>query len=187
MLRSRQNSRAALLTIMSFRRTATIAIIGGALIAWLAGAATSNHPLAPLPPSAPTAIEARGAALDDEIARLHERLRPSAAPRQPSRNLFSYRAPVQPIAPPPAAPRPAVSEAPPPAAPALPPLKLAGIGEDDGPDGPIRMAFISGEGQLFMVKEGEMVTPRYRVTRISADVVELQDVNDKSTRRLALR
>jgi len=172
---------------MSFKRTATIAIIGGALIAWLAGAATSNRPFAPLPRSAPTAIESRGAELDDEIARLHERLRPSAAPRQPSRNLFAYRAAVHPVAPPmPAAPRPAVAEAAPVVAP-LPSLKLSGIGEDDGPDGPVRMAFISGDGQLFMVKEGEMVTPRYRVTRISADVVELLDVNDKSTRRLALR
>jgi hypothetical protein len=32
-----------------------------------------------------------------------------------------------------------------------------------------------------------MVTPRYRVARISADVVELIDVLDNSTRRLALR
>jgi len=187
MLPSPQTSRSALLSIMSFKRTAAIALIGGALIAWLAGAATSNRPLPPLPPATKTPIEARGAALDDEITRLHERLRPSAAPRQPARNLFSYRAArAAPAAPPPPAPRPAITDAPP-AAPALPPLKLAGIGEDEGPDGPTRIAFISGEGQLFMVKEGEMVTPRYRVARITADVVELQDVNDKTTRRLAMR
>jgi hypothetical protein len=172
---------------MSFKRTAAIALIGGALIAWLAGAATSNRPLPPLPPTTARAIDARGAALADEIARLHERLRPSAAPRQPARNLFSYRA-ARASAPPAPAPRPAVSEAAPPLPPQLPPLKLAGIGEDDGPDGrPVRIAFISGDGQLFMVKEGEMVTPRYRVTRISPDVVELQDVNDMTTRRLAMR
>ena len=173
---------------MSFKRTAAIALIGGALIAWLAGAATSNRPLPPLPPTTARAIDARGAALADEIARLHERLRPSAVPRQPARNLFSYRAARAP-APAAPAPRPAASEAaPPPLPPQLPPLKLAGIGEDDGPDGrPVRIAFISGDGQLFMVKEGEMVTPRYRVTRISPDVVELQDVNDMTTRRLAMR
>ena len=187
MLPSPQTSRSALLSIMSFKRTAAIAVIGGALIAWLAGAATSNRPLPPLPPTIKTPIEARGAALEDEIARLHERLRPSASPRLPTRNLFAYRvtAHAVPPAPPPPA-RPAVADAPP-AAPSLPPLKLAGIGEDEGPDGPVRIAFISGEGQLFMVKEGEMVTPRYRVARIAADVVELQDVNDMTTRRLAMR
>ena len=65
--------------------------------------------------------------------------------------------------------------------------KLAGIAEDAGADGPVRTAIISGGGQLFMVKEGETVTPRYRVAKISADVVELTDVIDNSVRRLALR
>ena len=65
--------------------------------------------------------------------------------------------------------------------------QLSGIAEDTGDEGPVRLAFISGGGQLFMVKEGETVTPRYRVAKISADVVELTDVIDNSTRRLALR
>jgi hypothetical protein len=38
-----------------------------------------------------------------------------------------------------------------------------------------------------MVKEGDHVTSRYSVTKISADVVELIDAIDNSTRRLALR
>jgi hypothetical protein len=84
-------------------------------------------------------------------------------------------------------PRPSITEAPPPLAPAQPPLKLAGIAEDETPEGVVRTAIISGEGQLFMVKEGEMVTARYQVVKISADVVELQDATDKSVRRLALR
>ena len=74
-----------------------------------------------------------------------------------------------------------------PPVPTLPSLKLAGIAEDTEADGPRRTAIISGEGQLYMVKEGDAVTPRYRVTRISADVVELVDVIDESVRRLALR
>src|SRR6266481_6318005 len=78
---------------MNLKRTATIAVVGGALAAWLAGAATSNRSIAPpiLLPAAP--IEARGAELANEIARLHERLRPTATPRQPRRNLFVYHAP----------------------------------------------------------------------------------------------
>jgi len=174
----------------NYKRTATIALAGGALIAWLAGAATSIHPASPLIERVPpTAADLRGAALASEIAKLHERLHPTSPPRQPARNLFVYRAVARPPAAPApiAAPRPALSEAALVFAPVQPPFKLAGIGEDDGPDGPMRIAFISGEGQLFMVKEGEMVTARYRVTKISADVVELQDVNDQSLRRLALR
>ena len=38
-----------------------------------------------------------------------------------------------------------------------------------------------------MVKEGENVTARYRVTKISADVVELLDLSTDTPRRLALR
>jgi len=136
----------------------------------------------------PSAVESRGAELADEIARLHERLRPVATPLHPARNLFTYHAVAAPAAPVVAAPRPAVAEAAPaPALLALPALKLAGIAEDSGADGPERTAFISGEGQLFMVKEGEAVTRRYRVTKISADVVELIDLGDNSIRRLALR
>ncbi len=76
---------------MNLKRAATIVVVGAALLAWLAGAATSNRTLAPAPlPSVP-AIDTRGAALEKEIARLHERLRPSATPNQSGRNLFSFR------------------------------------------------------------------------------------------------
>jgi hypothetical protein len=172
---------------MNMKRTATIAIAGGALAAWFAGAATSNYP-----PPQPTIIttppiDARGEALSKEIQRLHERLRPGASPRQPGRNLFAFhaapsRAAVD-VAPP---PMPAAVPEPPAAAPP-PLLKLSGISEDQGDDGPVRMAFITSAGQLFMVKEGESVASRYRVAKIAADVVELTDLVDGSPRRLALR
>ena len=71
--------------------------------------------------------------------------------------------------------------------PARPLLKLSGIAEDAAPDGPVRTAIISAFGQLFLVKEGENVTERYRVARISSDVVELIDLADGTTFRLALR
>ena len=159
-------------------------VAGAALLAWLAGAATSNHAIPASAVVEPRVIESRGAELADEIARLHERLRPVATPRRPARNLFAYRA--MPAAAP--APTPALTEtAPAPVPLSLPALKLAGIAEDSGADGPERIAFISGEGQLFMVKEGETVTQRYRVTKISADVVELIDLTDDTLRRLALR
>jgi hypothetical protein len=172
---------------MHVKRTATIVLVGGALAAWFAGAATSNRALPPPVIPKPASIDARGAELAGEIARLHEALRPSAAPRMPGRNLFTFRAaPAQAM--PDAAPRPAITEMPPASPVAAPPvLKLAGISEDPGENGPLRQAFISAQGQLFIVKEGESVTARYRVARISSEVVELTDLTDNTTRHLALR
>ena len=171
---------------MNLKRTTPIAVVGAALIAWLAGAATSNRPVPPVSVFHQTAIEKRGTELAVEIDRLHERLAPTAAPRTPGRNLFTFRAAARALPPPPDLRRPALTEFTP-APIALPSLKLSGLAEDAGADGPIRIAFIAGEGQLFMVKEGDTVAPRYRVAKISADVVELTDVNDNSIRRLALR
>lgn len=172
---------------MNLKRTATIVVGGAAIGAWLAGAATSNHGI-PTTTIVPTPqIDLRGEELANEIARLQERLRPTSEPHQPGRNLFSFRPRA-------AQPRAAVAVAEPAAmamplavTPSQPSLKLAGIAEDDGADGPVRTAIISGEGQLFLVKEGDAVTSRYRVSKIAADVVELVDVNDNTTRRLALR
>jgi hypothetical protein len=67
------------------------------------------------------------------------------------------------------------------------PLKLEGLAEDHGDQGPVRTAIISGFGDIFLVKEGESVTLRYRVAKISADAVELTDLTDNTPLRLALR
>ena len=171
---------------MNFKRTATSLVVGAVLIAWLAGAATSKRAIPPpiIPP--PQAIDARGVELTKEIARLRDRLRPTTPPAEPRRNLFTFRA-TNPLAAHDArstpsstieAPAPRISE---------PALKLAGIAEDDGADGPDRTAIISGEGQLFMVKEGDSVAGRYRVARISSDAVELADVNAGVVRRLVMK
>jgi hypothetical protein len=175
--------------MMNPKRTATIVVVGGALLAWLAGAATSNRTIEPAPVISTPAIDVSGVALEKEIARLHERLRPTATPAQSNRNLFSFRSArgrAVPAPGVPAAPAAALVEAPP-LPPPLPPLKLVGIAEDPGADGPTRTAIVVGGGQLFTVKEGENVTARYRVERISAEVVELLDLTDNSLRRLALR
>jgi len=171
---------------MNFKRTATSVVVGAVLIAWLAGAATSKRaiPLPIIPP--PQAIDARGVELTKEIARLRDRLRPTTPPAEPRRNLFTFRA-TTPLAAHDArstpsatieAPAPRISE---------PALKLAGIAEDDGADGPDRTAIISGDGQLFMVKVGDPVAGRYRVARISSDAVELADVNAGVVRRLVMK
>lgn len=172
---------------MNVKRTVTIVVGGVALAAWLAVAATPGGRDTRIPaPVKSSPLDERGDALAGEISRLHDRLRPAAVPRQPSRNLFSYAArPVRP-APLPAA-TPALSEAPAIPRPVAPILKLSGVAEDMTADGVVRTAIISAFGQLFLVKEGENVTPRFRVVRISSDVVELSDTTDGSTMRLALR
>src|SRR5579864_8253142 len=90
---------------MNLKRTATLAIIGGALVAWFAGAATSNHTIVTPPEPRTPAIDLRGADLAREIARLHAKLRPDTALVDAGRNLFSYRAAAR-RAPAPAAPLP---------------------------------------------------------------------------------
>jgi hypothetical protein len=173
---------------MKLNGTMTVVVIGGAFAAWLAADAMSGtRDTASRSAERAVPVDARGEALAGEVARLHERLAPNATPLQPGRNLFQFTAPkprrdMVPV-------RPALTEAAPiaPAAAPPPPFKLIGIAEDAGADGPIRTAIVSAPGQLFMVKEGQNVTLRYKVTRIAADVVELQDLGDHSTLRLALK
>jgi hypothetical protein len=172
---------------MNLKRTTTIVVAGGALAAWLAAAATSRGPDIEEPlVLKPPAIDGRGAALADEISRLHERLRPSARPPQAGRDLFSFVAsrprPVELVQ----MPAAALTETPI-HRPILPAMRLSGIAEDVTPDGVVRTAIISGFGQLFLAKEGDAVTDRFRVVKISSDVVELTDLADRTTLRLALR
>lgn len=174
---------------MNIKRTATILVAGAALAVWLAAAATSGHrePIGTAVPVKP-AIDTRGEDLASEIARLHERLRPAAGPQQPGRNLFSYALRPSPAAPPPPsapASRPALTETP--AASSTAPFKLSGIAEDLTADGTVRTAVISTSGQLFLVKEGESVTARYRVQKIYSDAVELSDLTEGRVVRLAFR
>src|SRR6185503_12060113 len=79
---------------MSTKRTAIIFVGGVALAAWLSAA--MNPGRAPVAPAAirPAPIDVTGAVLSDEIARLRERLRPDATPRQASRNPFVFRSPL---------------------------------------------------------------------------------------------
>src|ERR1700722_16999478 len=89
---------------MHVKRTVTIAVVGGALATWLAAAATSNRVVVPPPIQRAPATEKSGAPPPNEIARLHDRLRPDASPVEPGRNLFASRAaPIHhaPVLPPP--------------------------------------------------------------------------------------
>ena len=161
------------------KRTAVFVVVLAALAAWLAAAVTSG--VRPVRPAAPAVapIDLRGAALAAEIERLHDRLRPTATPEH-GRNLFQFT-PVRPQSAPVAAAEPAAPA--PIAAPVEPPFKLIGIAEDAG----VRTAILTSASQLLMIKDGDIVSAKYRVTAISADAIELSELTDGHVLRLALK
>jgi hypothetical protein len=188
---------------MSIKRTTIIFVGGVALAAWLSAAMNPGRP--PTEPVAlrPAPIDATGAALSGEIARLRERLRPDAAPRQASRNPFVFRSGSSPSRAASSSSRGAgltVASSNSSTVAALVDqgrlrLSLAGVAEDPGPEGgaPVRTAIIAGHGQVFLAKEGDTVTDRgvenvsYRLGLISSDSADLIDLRDNTIHRLVLK
>jgi hypothetical protein len=194
---------------MSLKRTTIIFVGGVALAAWFSAAMTPGRAPAASADIRPAPIDARGAMLSGEIARLRERLRPDAAPRKASRNPFVFRS--SPSSSSLSSKSRAESGSSGGTAGAVAPsakdasaalldgprlrLSLAGVAEDPDPAGgaPVRTAIIAANGQVFLVKEGGMVTDRgvedvqYQVRTISADSAELVDPRDNTVHRLALK
>ena len=173
---------------MNLTRALWLGGASGAVVVWMAAGATSvSRPSTPSPRLADRAVEASGAQLASEITKLHERLRPTATPSQ-SRDLFRYAPSSAVSAVGRAASLPLESLAPSPVTlPAPPLLTLVGIAEDGAADTVVRTAIVSGFNDLFLVKEGEGVTLRYRVAKILPDAVELIDSLDQSLLRLPLK
>jgi hypothetical protein len=174
---------------MNLKRTAIFGVLGAGCAAMLAGAMTTGRrDTAALPPTATRAVELQGAELGKEIARLRARLRPTVEPMQPSRNLFEFGASRET-----GFSERSVRERPAEDAPAQvavdvpPPLKLVGLAEDAGPEGPVHTAFLSGLGDVFLAKEGDVIAARYQVSRISALGVVLTDLTDQATIHLPLK
>lgn len=171
---------------VNLKRVTMFGAAGGALAVWLAAAATApaRQP-APIPAPKAKAVDASGAKLAVEVMRLRERIRPVATPLH-SRDLFHFAgAPVRQHARA-AAPAAAVEPDSTVVSAAVEPLKLVGLAEDNRA-GLERTAIVSGFGQLFIVKEQEAVTDRYRVQRISSEAVELLDLTNQTTLRLVLK
>jgi hypothetical protein len=175
------------MNLMTARRAAIFVIVLGALAAWIAAAATSGvRDAKPVAPFSPPAIDTSGAALEADIARLHDRLRPTASPHL-GRDLFQFAAARPPVttqsAPTAPEPLPLPAPAPPPR------LTLIGVAQDGAESAAVRTAIISTPGQLFLVKEGDEVTSagaRYRVTRISENAADLSAA-DQTMLHLALK
>lgn len=182
---------------MSLKRTTIIFVSGVTLVAWFSAAMTPGRPPAVSTAIRPAPIDATGAVLADEIARLRERLRPDATPRHAGHNPFVFRSTPRAASSSRVAP-PAAKDASTAAALVGEPLlrlSLAGIAEDPGPAGgaPVRTAIIASNGQVYLAKEGDIVTfhdvedVKYRVGAISADSAELTNLRDTTIRRLVLK
>lgn len=156
----------------AWKQVTLLGIIGGTL----ATVFTRVASVAPLPaaPPAPRGAAAQAALIAD-IERLHQRVQTPAAPMHSSRNLFSFGSAMPARRSPQARTAndaPAYGSTAPRSA-EVPVLRLVGLAEDPGPDGPRRTAIIAGPGGLSFATVGEAVGA-YRVTAIRADAVELE-------------
>jgi hypothetical protein len=121
-----------------------------------------------------------------QAARLRTRMQQAPVPDRNPRNPFAFAE---------VAPKPRAAEVvhatvadSPAVAPAPPPLTLMGMAEDETPQGVRRTAVISGAADaVYMVTEGETLIGRYRVAKIGADAIELDDLVTHGVRRLAMR
>jgi hypothetical protein len=171
--------------VMTRTRMAARIAGGGLLVAWLAAAASVPSPQAPEAPASVPVPEF--AAITIQTGDLRSRVESRSLLRPSSRNPFRFavRRPAVPVR------APARSTAAPAAlvAPSgAPQLALVGIAEQEANGGAaVRTAVISSPDGLFLAREGEPVTARYRVTRVGADAVELGDAATGGTIRLGLR
>lgn len=170
---------------MTFRRGAAWLGGGAVMAAWLVGAAAPS--LAPERPDGPTGQpppegDRQALALVVEAARIRERLDGAVALRPLTRNPFRFAPRLSELRQEPLAPETT------PAAPVLAPrLALLGVAEEaPGAANPGRTAILQFAGDLWLVGEGEPVGTRYRVTRIAPESVELEDLAEARTVRVAL-
>ncbi len=73
------------------------------------------------------------------------------------------------------------------AGPPAPSVTLLGMAEKADNGRVVRTAVLNVGGGLWMVKEGETVAGRYRVTAVGIDRVDLHDVQTGAIRTLLLR
>jgi hypothetical protein len=171
---------------MNIRRIALYGVSGVAIASWLAAASTSGvrSPILPEPPARTSGLDRSAADLRTEIARLHDRLAPTAVPSR-SRDLFRYssRPPRHASVAREVAAASPVDVA---AAPA-PIFTLIGIAEDAVADGVVRTAIVSGPSDVYLVKPGDTLAGHFRVEQVAADAVQLIDTTTSAPTTLVLR
>jgi hypothetical protein len=180
-------------TSMTTRRAAAYGTFGAILVACLAAANMPTQDGGSVRPRSPRVAVAGGAdAIAAEVrsqaARLRTRMAQAPVPDQNPRNPFAFGAAPRRTRPDASVVHAAVVAEE--LAPVVPPpaLILMGVAEETSPAGPRRTAIIAGDADaLYMVTEGDSIAGRYKVTKIGADAVELEDVATHGYRRLAMR
>jgi hypothetical protein len=179
---------------MTARRSAYYGVAGALLVGWLAAAnmpspqGDDSRERGPRP--APTA---GATSLADDVAaqaaKLRTRMAQAPVPNQNPRNPFAFGVAPRTVPLPERTVHAAVAPDPaPPATPPQPVLTLMGIAEENLPAGMRRTAIIGADRDvIYMVTEGQAVGDRYKVTKIGADAVELEDIVTHAYRRIALR
>jgi hypothetical protein len=179
------------MSMMTSGRTVLYLAGGGVLVAWLAAAnmpsQDTDRTREPARPVAPAPAAAIAEDVHAQAVRLQARMAHAPAPERNPRNPFAFGATPRPRAAEPevraATVDPAAVFVPPP-----PALTLMGIAEEYVIGGYRRTAVLGGDGDaIFMVAEGDRVGDRYKVTKIGADAIELEDLVTKAYRRLGLR
>jgi hypothetical protein len=156
---------------------------GGILATWIA-----VSPAQDVPVTTPTTavrrpavgIEPTAEQLNEQATRLRDRTR-AVTLRPSTRNPFRYASPKSSAASRAArAPgeQPMVIEPTIPTAPPPPALKLSGVAQKAGK----RTAIIYGDGQIYLVGEGESVAGRYTVINVDPEAVLLRDASGAEQR-----
>lgn len=103
------------------------------------------------------------------------------------RNVFSLTAPPPPI-PVPLAPIRPIDAAPPgpPPPPPKPPINLTFYGYESANGGSKRVFLINPNQDVFIAGEGEIVDKRYKVMKITANSVDIQDILNDNTQTIRL-
>jgi hypothetical protein len=171
-------------------------VAGSTLLSWLAGSpgtSPSKRANARVEPSGQPArtAPAESAGHDAEAAaiesmQLHDWRERLSGHAERERNIFSFKRSAKPV-PPPVPERSLLAAGAGAERPALVLFKLIGVAEDPAADGPIRTAIISGQGQLYLAKEGDTVAFIYRVGRVSSESVELIDTAGGAPLELTLK
>lgn len=171
----------------------TLAILSAAWFASAVGVPSSPRQVPTAPPSSDDArLDALARDVQAQGARLRKRLASAPEVQAPVRNPFTFGLRDSPRS----APARGVATAAavvdfvpePEPAPREPLLVLIGVAEEKTPDGLVRTAMISQDGEvLHMATSGDPVIGRYVVVTVSPDAVELKDLSTGLTRRLVLR
>lgn len=168
-------------------------LIGAAVCgAWFASAAgiTRQARITRVPPRPPEAVQldALATEVQSQAERLRQKLATAPAPNPRSRNPFTFDSAPNRVRTPAPRPQPAPEAEPVTAEVREPSIELIGIAETKKGEELVRTAMLTAEFiDLIMVTAGQQILSRYEVISVTADAVELKDLETGATRRLILR